>query len=307
MSFRKFKYYFSNSLQVLIPNTIRKALAKNLVQASSIDSYIQDRVDYYNKLNAQFELPESESTHVGEYKKTGGTTYYFDLHKVVKSFPSQCFFQFLNGDIRHIPEQPCFLKSRPITENNDNAILLKLNEIRHFYFINDKLSFRQKKDVAVWRGAGQKQHRKVVLEQFHDHPMCDIGRTHPIEGSPWEKGFLSVEQQLECKFVLAIEGNDVATNLKWAMSSNSLVIMSKPKYETWFMEGRLEAGIHYVEVADDYSDLIEKMEYYIAHPEEAESIIKNAHAWVGQFRDQKRERLISLLVAKKYFEKSGQM
>ncbi len=61
------------------------------------------------------------------------------------------------------------------------------------------------------------------------------------------------------------------------------------------------------EVADDYSDLIEKMEYYIAHPEEAESIIKNAHAWVGQFRDQKRERLISLLVAKKYFEKSGQM
>ncbi len=118
---------------------------------------------------------------------------------------------------------------------------------------------------------------------------------------------MSIEEQLTYKFLLAIEGNDVATNLKWAMSSNSLVLMSKPTCETWFMEGRLEAGIHYVEVADDYSDLIEKMEYYIAYPEKAESIIKNAHAWVDQFRDQKRERLISLLVAKKYFEKSGQM
>ncbi|MGI9916025.1 glycosyl transferase family 90 [Vibrio owensii] len=307
MSFRKFKYYFSNSLQVLIPNTIRKALAKNLVQASSTDSYIQDRVDYYNKLNAQFELPESESTHVGEYKKTGGTTYYFDLHKVVKSFPSQCFFQFLNGDIRHIPEHPSFLKSRPIREDNQNSVLLKLNEIRHFQFVSDSKQFRNKKDMTAWRGVGYQKHRQDVIKQFYNHPLCNIGQTQPSKGEPWEKGFMSVEEQLEYKFLLAIEGNDVATNLKWAMSSNSLVIMSKPKYETWFMEGRLKAGIHYVEVADDYSDLIEKMEYYIAHPEEAESIIKNAHAWVDQFRDQKRERLISLLVAKKYFEKSGQM
>ncbi|WP_329347151.1 glycosyl transferase family 90, partial [Vibrio natriegens] len=117
----------------------------------------------------------------------------------------------------------------------------------------------------------------------------------------------SIEEQLNYKFLLAIEGNDVATNLKWAMSSNSLVIMSKPRYETWFMEGRLQAGIHYVEVKADYSDLIEKMEYYIAHPEEAEAIIQNAHEWVEQFKNPQREKLISLLVAKKYFEKSGQI
>ncbi len=307
MSLRKFKYYVTNGLQVLIPGSVRRKLADNLIHSYPIDADIQERVDYYNKVSVPFELPEQESTNVGEYKKTGGTTYYFDLHKVVKSFPPQCFFQFLNGDIRYVPEYPSFLKSRPVGEGNENSVLLKLNEIRHFYFIDDKLSFRQKKDIAVWRGAGQKPHRKIVLEQFFDHPMCDIGRTHPIEGSPWEKGFLSVEKQLECKFVLAIEGNDVATNLKWAMSSNSLVIMSKPKYETWFMEGRLQAGVHYVEVKGDYSDLIEKMTYYIAHPEAAETIIQNAHNWVDQFRDQKREKLISLLVAKKYFEKSGQI
>ncbi|WP_319535982.1 glycosyl transferase family 90 [uncultured Vibrio sp.] len=307
MSFRKFKYYVTNGLQVLVPNAIKNKSAHYLIDKYPLDSYIQDRVGYYNKINDSFELPENESTHVGEYKKTGGTTYYFDLHKVVKSFPAQCFFHFLNGDIRYVPEYPCFLKSRPIGEDNQNSVLLKLNEIRHFQFISDKQPFRSKKDMAAWRGVGYQPHRKKVIEQFYNHPQCNIGQTQPANGDPWEKGFMSIEEQLKYKFLLAIEGNDVATNLKWAMSSNSLVVMSKPKYETWFMEGRLQAGVHYVEVRDDYSDLIDKMEYYIAHPEEAETIIQNAHEWVDQFRDQKRERLISLLVAKKYFEKSGQI
>ncbi|EJB8503692.1 glycosyltransferase [Vibrio parahaemolyticus] len=307
MSFRKFKYYFLNSLQVLIPDTLRRRLTNKLIQKTPLNSYIQDRVNYYNKVDAQFELPKGTSTCVGKFKKTGGTTYYFDLHKVVKSFPLQCLFQFLNGDISHIPEYPSFLKSRPITGDNQNSVLLKLNEIRHFQFTSDSLPFRKKKNMVAWRGAGYQLHRKKVIEQYYTHPLCNIGQTQPTNGDPWEKEFMSIEEQLHYKFLLAIEGNDVATNLKWAMSSNSLVIMSKPKYETWFMEGRLEAGVHYVEVANDYSDLIEKMEYYIAHPDEAENIINNAHAWVDQFRNQKRERLISLLVAKKYFEKSGQM
>lgn len=302
MSFRKFKYYFSNSLQVFIPNTIRKALANHLIQSIPIDSYIRERVNYYNKLNAQFELPENESIYVGKYKKTSGATYYFDLHKVVKSFPSEYSFQFLSGDIRHVPEYPSFLKSRPVSDDNQNSVLLKLNEIRHFDFINDSTLFRNKKNMVAWRGVGYQPHRREVLKQFYNHPMCNIGQTKPIKGEPWEKEYMSRQDQLEYKFLLAIEGNDVATNLKWAMSSNSLVIMSKPKYETWFMEGCLEAGVHYVEVKDDYSDLIEKVEYYIIHPDEAESIIDNAHAWVDQFRDKKRERLISLLTAQKYFD-----
>jgi spore maturation protein CgeB len=82
--------------------------------------------------------------------------------------------------------------------------------------------------------------------------------------------------------------------------------MSKPKFETWFMEGRLEAGVHYVEVKDDYSDLIEKMDYYTTHPNEAEAIIANAHDWIEQFQNPRRERLISLLVANKYFQYSDQ-
>ncbi len=307
MSLKKFNYYVSNALLAIAPKAwFRIANERLLKKIGDYDlTYIQDRVNYYNKQELKFNLAEKDT--IGSFKQTGGTTYYFDLLKVLKGFPSYFTFRYLNGDICHVPEAPTFLKSRPINNQNQNSVILKLNAIRHFQFINDKLSFRDKKDMVAWRGVGYQPHRKKVIEQFYNHPLCNIGQTKPSKGDPWEKAFMSIEEQLEYKFLLAIEGNDVATNLKWAMSSNSLVIMSRPKYETWFMEGRLQAGIHYVEVKDDYSDLIEKMEYYIAHPKQAETIIQNAHDWVDQFRDKKRERLISLLVAKKYFEKSGQM
>ena len=90
------------------------------------------------------------------------------------------------------------------------------------------------------------------------------------------------------------------------MSSNSVCVMPKPKYETWFMEGTLEAGVHYIEVNDDFSNAEEKINYYSTHTEEALQIVKNANAYVDQFKDSKREKLISLLVLDKYFSLSGQ-
>ena len=106
--------------------------------------------------------------------------------------------------------------------------------------------------------------------------------------------------------MLAHERIDVATNLKWIMSSNSLAVMPKPTYETWYMEGKLMPNYHYVEIKHDYSDLKEKMQYYSSHPEEAKKIIKNANEWYNQFIDKKRERLISLLVLDKYFKNTVQ-
>lgn len=78
--------------------------------------------------------------------------------------------------------------------------------------------------------------------------------------------------------------------------------MPKPTCESWFMEGKLIPNYHYIEIKSDYSDLKERLTYYIDHPEEAEAIICHAHEYVDQFRDRKRENLISYLVLKKYFD-----
>lgn len=302
----KAPYYLLNALKLLVPGAFWRWSAKRrLAQLSESDrARLDDRINYYNKLSGPFRADPAAASYaeVRSFKKTKGWTYFFDIKEVIRQFPVANAFNYINGDVTEIPAQPSFVKSRPISSDNHNAVLLKLNKIRHFKFIDDPIPYHEKKDMVAWRGVGYQPHRLTVLKAFYDHPMCNIGQTKPYRGDPWEKGFMSMEEQLKYKFLLAIEGNDVATNLKWAMSSNSLVIMSKPKYETWFMEGRLQAGVHYVEVKEDYSDLIEKMHYYLEHEQEALTIINNANLWVEQFKQDNQEALLSLLVAQKYFQ-----
>lgn len=133
-------------------------------------------------------------------------------------------------------------------------------------------------------------------------------RSRSYSGSlqAYHKQFMSVDEQLNYQFVVSVEGVDVATNLKWIMASNSLCLMRRPRFETWFMEGTLVPGYHYVQLRDDHSDLLENVEYYRQHPNEAEAIIANANRYVAQFMDSKREELIALLVVEKYLQLSDQ-
>jgi len=65
-----------------------------------------------------------------------------------------------------------------------------------------------------------------------------------------------------------------------------------PRFETWFMERRLEPGRHFVMLKNDFSDLEEKVDYYTRHTQEAEDIIRNAHAWIDMFTDQFKESIV---------------
>lgn len=122
-------------------------------------------------------------------------------------------------------------------------------------------------------------------------------------GNPlWIKPKISIEKHLDYKFILSLQGNDVATNLKWIMSSNSIAVMPKPTIETWFMEGTLIADYHYIEIASDYSDLEEKLNFYLKSPQKCLEIIRNANAYCAQFWDRNTEKLCSLMVLEKYFK-----
>ena len=59
-------------------------------------------------------------------------------------------------------------------------------------------------------------------------------------------------------------------------------------------------------VITDFSDLEERLNYYIEHVDESLEIIRHAHEYVSQFKDKRRENLISLLVLDKYFKMTGQ-
>ncbi|WP_261903435.1 glycosyl transferase family 90 [Vibrio fortis] len=304
---KKLKYYLSNGFLAVLPSLFFRLSANILLSQKYkyAEDSLKERVDYYCKINSQCSLSKQDTTQVKDFKKTGGSAYYFDLLKVIKCFPRQSRFKYVNGDVTDVPDEPSFLKSRPIEGNNTNSVLLKLNAVRHYLFIEGDKPYEEKKDLLVWRGTGFRPNRRTLLSKHFNNDRCNVGRVDTQDKDPEQLSYvtppMTISEQLEYKFILSLEGMDVATNLKWIMSSNSLCFTPKLVYETWFMEGKLQAGVHFVEVQDDFSDLDEKMDYYLANPQEAKNIISNASQWVEQFKDQKKERLISLLVAQKYF------
>ena len=71
----------------------------------------------------------------------------------------------------------------------------------------------------------------------------------------------SMVDQTKYKYLLMLEGNDVATGLKWYLSSNSVVFMAKPATGSFLMEGLLLPFVHCVPLKDDYSDLIDTVNW----------------------------------------------
>ena len=267
---------------------------------------IQWRVNYYNQWQKTAPLA-SGAERASDFTKGTSWAYYIDMKRYLLAFDPAVRFYYQPGDVKKVTDEPTFLKSRPISHDNQASVLLKLNRVRHYFFAHDHQPFEHKKNLLVWRGACHQKHRKEFVKRFYHHPLCDVGDSRQqFSHEVWNKGFLGISQQLGYKFILSIEGNDVATNLKWIMASNSLCFMTRPKFETWFMEGALVAGFHYVQLADDYSDLDNKVQYYIDHPEQGKAIIRNANNYVKPFLNGPREHLIGLLVMQKYFEKTEQ-
>ncbi|MGM0535215.1 MAG: glycosyl transferase family 90 [Pseudomonadota bacterium] len=308
----KMRIYSGHAVQQLVPaRWLRQRRERLLRQLDALppeqQQGIWQRVHYCNRLTGPVALPE-DARCLANFRREKSWSYYLDLVSLLRYFSPELRFCHLFGDVRDVPDVPTLVKSRPIGEHNHNSVLLKLNRIRHYYLPGDRLSFAQKRPLAVWRGACHQAHRRHFVQAFHDHPLCDVADIHRnAAGTPWHGDFLSIQQQLRYRYVLSLEGKDVATNLKWIMASNSLCMMRRPRFETWFMEGRLLPGHHYVELKDDYSDLDDKIAYYEANREEAEAIIQRANRYVASFRDAERERLIGLLVLYKYFADSGQL
>ena len=302
-------YYLKNFTFNALPAVYFKQKFKQLKQYENCckQEAINERIAYYCKLNRTFNLPQ-QAVAVKDYKPTKGTGYYFDLREFLHYFKHDTKFNYLFGDETNIPFHPTLIKARPIEGNNENSILFKLNKHRHFKWVNDKIPFEQKQNKLVWRGGAYWPLRTNFVKKFHNHPLCNVGQTNkPAEAVACQKSFMSIAEQLQYKFILCLEGNDVATNLKWVLSSNSLCFMPKPIYETWFMEGTLIANNHYVKLNNDYSNLEERINYFSKNIEAAKKIIYNANAYVKQFQNRQLEDLLCLKVLEKYTALSGQV
>jgi hypothetical protein len=82
------------------------------------------------------------------------------------------------------------------------------------------------------------------------------------------------------KIIISIEGNDVASGLKWSLQSASVVLMPPPTRTSWAMEELLQPWIHFIPMRPDGSNVEEMIQWVFDHDEEAQRIAERATLFI---------------------------
>jgi hypothetical protein len=228
-------------------------------------------------------------------------------------------FLYIYGDhARKSPLEGVLAKTRRC---EDRAVtLLKLNPVRHWRYVAGipavDVDYRRKKEMAIWRGVltGERKAsgaRWDFVKKFYTSSRhFDVGfAPFPKQENRADpetnllKDRKTVEEMLRYKFLVCLEGNDVASGLKWMLSSNSVVMMPRPTVSSWVMEEKLQPFVHYIPLADDFSDAEERFHWAVNHEEECMKISRNASEYMSQFMDHRREVLIECAVLKRYLDR----
>jgi hypothetical protein len=256
------------------------------------------------------------------------------VHAMSEAALSQSVAVYL-GDNRSHSDLPILAKTRPII-NSSGITLAPLKYDHHWknalnVLQNDLTSYEGKQDALVWRGAttgswngniNQKSDRVMqrykllkYLQKSPSDARLDVGFTQLIQNctlkldsseietlSSSVREPLSIPDQLQSKLVLVLEGNDVATSLKWVLASNSVPVMLAPSVESWLLESQLQPWVHYVPVSPDLDNLSEVVDHCLANNSLCKEISRRGKDYVTHFSDLQMERLIFQQVLREFVE-----
>ncbi len=208
--------------------------------------------------------------------------------------------------------------------NPDQPIMWPLNvEDRHFGPVEnyDREIVKRRKETPwskklpklFWRGVTTGTRIKDLVRwiNYNDNHI-DIAFNEFVQGDPsgfnkeyvtrhYVSGSQTLLKMNRYKYLLSIEGNDVATGLKWMLYSNSVVFMSPPTRVSWAMEDLLVPFVHYIPLSNDYSNLLEMVEWANEHDEACQEISQRAtefikHLWMSEQAKKDTEYLKKELV-----------
>ena len=121
------------------------------------------------------------------------------------------------------------------------------------------------------------------------------------------KSPMTIEEQLKYRIIVIVEGDGYATNLPWALYSNSVVIMpTTPTKTSYLMEEKLTPWVHYIPCKDDFSDLVKKARWVMKHGKEAKTISERATMWIHDLymsdEAMKENDEIATIIVKRYLD-----
>ncbi|MEO1330695.1 MAG: glycosyl transferase family 90, partial [Pseudomonadota bacterium] len=224
---------------------------------------------------------------------------------------------------------PMLAKTR-LADSRGVTVLLQLKKMRHwgegFEEALGDMPFDDKETRLVFRGATTGKWPKPDVR----HPVTGVryrfAKQLPtlVEDKRIDAGFtlfephvakqdrdelaacgavcdrISVAEQLQCKYLLSLEGHDVASGLKWMLASNSVVLTTRPRYVSWLMEDTLVPYKHYVPIKDDLSDISQQLDWCEANPDRCREIAAASTEYMQRFLDPEFEQDISCAVLRTY-------
>lgn len=215
----------------------------------------------------------------------------------------------------------------PMSQSDYQPIIWKLNARRHFrdlYLVpRNDIEWNKKLNKAVFRGAATGKGLLNHTVACNDLPRCHLVYTYAnselvdakltkllnilperIDGVGLLGPELSLRQMLQYKAIIILEGNDVSSGLKWALLSQSVVIMPRPKFTSWAMEEMLEPWVHYIPIETDLSNVEEMVEWMLQHQAEATRISRRASLWIKDLvfhpQSESDEREINREILRRY-------
>lgn len=250
------------------------------------DAPISTRPDYNTPFIFQCNAPTNFGIRTARERQFFNP-YQRDMARFCRDAGGTGFFVVQFGDRPPLTYSLC--KSRRVRD--PCCILMPFNTARHWSFTHvvGETPWARKLDAIVWRGVttGSSMRKLFVhtLAARHNVRFSGAvqGKKHWI-AEPIHLGKqLSRAALLEYKYVLSLPGNDVATNLKWLMAQNSVVVMPTPKVEGWLMEGLLKPYVHFVPL-DDPRDVDAVLAWMRTHDTECRAIVRRANEWIRKAR-----------------------
>jgi hypothetical protein len=187
----------------------------------------------------------------------------FPHFKKFRSATTPELLQLSTSNVDCVPPEHQILQTLRQTKT-PQPIVWKFATARHFRILDkvyrEDTPWDQKKPQAVFRGQltgsldGYKRHapdevncmnmrRCRLVYQHHTSPLIDAKLTSTRNRIPGKLNGVkllapvtTIRRLLEYKAIIMLEGNDVASGLKWALLSQSVVLMPKPLHTSWAME-----------------------------------------------------------------------
>ena len=293
----EFKHFKNKKIN--IDKTIKNLKKKNLLtQASLVRVKIhKNKIKYQNYLPVKF------------HPRFVRLQQFFKKCRAKIDFPDSDFLisiedSFDDKNIIACLEAPVFCISK---KNKNNKVILfpHVEWMTKNNYLFDKecktalhLDWKSKVNKAFWIGSStgyknlEKNERFKIIKLAKRYPdlidasfsnisfLSSDDQNYIIQNYGINKDIISPENQVEYKYLLAIDGNAFAGSFFWQLFSSSVILKNKSPYLEWYYKG-LVSDTHYLEYDSDI-DLVSKIHWLKDNDDKAYEITKNANQFANE-------------------------